>query len=493
MKKKVIIIGGGVAGLSAGIYAARNGFDTEILEMHTIAGGQCTAWTRKGYRFDYCLHWLVGTSKGAFNEIWKETGVLDESTVVIDHEIHSHIILPDGKAFTIFSDINQWEKYLLQLAPEDEKPIRRMCNDMRKSAYLKPFNDPPGLRSPGTYIKSLFEILPVLRVIQKFGRITCKEYFDRLNFQNPFLREALNLSYGDQNFSALVFIFMLGWFNQKNAGYILGGSLPLAQRMLQTFKKEGGIVRFGKKVEHIIVEDHKAKGVVLSDQTKIEADYVIAACDGYSTIYKMLGGKYLSSKVQKAYKQWPLFTAIVQVSFGVNRKLQGTPSILNVINPGRQVGITKLSKGYSIINYSFDPTMAPEGKSTIVIRFESPWELWEPLNDVEYKAAKAKTLEDALLLLEAHYSGITSDIEVTDVATPRTTVRYTGVRKGAYEGFLPTSQNMMKTLDMTLPRLKKFYMAGQWLFPGGGLPPSAQSGKWAVQYICKEEGLGFKN
>jgi thioredoxin reductase len=47
MKEKVIIIGGGVAGLSAGIYAAMNGFDTEILEMHMVAGGQCTAWEVK--------------------------------------------------------------------------------------------------------------------------------------------------------------------------------------------------------------------------------------------------------------------------------------------------------------------------------------------------------------------------------------------------------------------------------------------------------------
>lgn len=59
MSKKVVIIGGGIAGLSAGIYSAMNGFDTEVIEMSAVAGGQCTAWDRKGYRFDYCLHWLV--------------------------------------------------------------------------------------------------------------------------------------------------------------------------------------------------------------------------------------------------------------------------------------------------------------------------------------------------------------------------------------------------------------------------------------------------
>jgi len=86
---------------------------------------------------------------------------------------------------------------------------------------------------------------------------------------------------------------------------------------------------------------------------------------------------------------------------------------------------------------------------------------------------------------------ISGHIEVIDVATPKTNVRYTGVKDGAYEGFLPSRENMMKSLKMTLPKLQNFYMAGQWLVPGGGLPPSAQTGKWAVQLICKKRKQEF--
>ena len=83
-------------------------------------------------------------------------------------------------------------------------------------------------------------------------------------------------------------------------------------------------------------------------------------------------------------------------------------------------------------------------------------------------------------------------IEVCDVATPLTDVNYTGVWKGSYEGFMPSSKNLMNNLNLAIPGLKNFYMAGQWLFPGGGLPPAGQSGKWAIQYICKEENSKFK-
>jgi phytoene dehydrogenase-like protein len=491
MKKKVVIIGGGVAGLSAGIYAAMNGFDTEILEMHTVAGGQCTAWDRKNYRFDYCLHWLVGTSKGAFYDIWRETNVINGQTEIIDHDIHSHIIDQDGKEFFIYSNIDHWEKYLIEIAPEDTRTIQKMCNDMRKSALLEPFALPAELRSPLDYIIILPKMLPVFNLIRKFGRLTCQEYFDKLKFKNENIKSVFHSLYGGRNFSALAFIFMLGWFNQKNAGYIKGGSYPLAQRMVEKLEKLGGKISYRKKVEKIIVEDSTAKGVILNDGTKIDADYVIGTADGYTTIYKMLEGKFVSKKIDYAYKNWELFTPLVQLSFGINKEVKSeSPTIINV-SKGLKIGRTNLDYGYSVMNYSYDSTMAPEGKTTIVMRYETPWKLWENLEGEEYKSEKLQIEKDAINCLETIYPGISENIEVIDVATPKTDVRFTGVKEGAYEGFFPSKENMMKTLEMQLPKLKNFYMAGQWLFPGGGLPPSAQTGKWNIQLICKKEKQKF--
>ncbi len=491
MKPKVIIIGGGVAGLSAGIYSALNGFDTEILEMHKVAGGQCTAWDRKGYRFDYCLHWLVGTSKGAFHDIWKETNVLNDRTEVIDHEIHSQITDRGGNRFIIYADIDRWERYLLELAPEDERPIRKMCRQMRKSVKLEPFALPPELRSPLDYVRLLPKMMPILMLIRKFGRLTCREYFEKLNFRSEKIRSALFAMYGERNFSALAFIFMLGFFNQKNAGYIKGGSYPLAQRMAERFISLGGKISFGKKVEKIVVEKDTARGVILDDGTKIGADYVISAADGYSTLYRMLEGKYISREFDHAYKNWELFPPLVQVSFGINRAIPSEVPILLDFTKGTRIGRTDLPFGYSLMNYSFDPTMAPQGKTVLVLRYESPWKLWENLSEEEYRQEKEQIARDAAALLEKRWPGISADIEVTDVATPKTSVRYTGVKEGAYEGFLPSHENMMKALKMYLPGLKNFYMAGQWLIPGGGLPPSAQSGKWAVQLICRQRKQPF--
>lgn len=491
MKEKVIIIGGGVAGLSAGIYSALNGFDTEIIEMHSVAGGQCTAWDRSQFRFDYCLHWLVGTTKGPFHDVWKETNVLNDQTEIIDHEVHSQIIDQKGNKFTIYSNIDRWEKYLLEIAPEDEKPIRSMCKEMRKSALIEPFTLPPELRSPIDYLRILPQMFPLMLVVQKYGRLTCTEYFDKLNFKSETIKSALYSLYGGRNFSALAFLFMLGWFNQKNAGYIKGGSYPLAQRMVEKYLASGGKITYLRRVDQIIVINNTAKGVILTDGTIKTADYVISAADGYSTIFNMLGGKYISKEIKHAYKNWELFIPLVQVSFGINKEIKSESPIILDFTRSMNIGMTKLDFGFSLMNYSYDDTMAPKGKTTIVMRFESPWKLWENLKGDAYKQEKEQIRRDAVACLNKLYPGIEEYIEVIDIATPKTDVRYTGVKDGAYEGFMPSRENMMKSLKMQLPGLRNFYMAGQWLFPGGGLPPSAQSGKWVVQLICKRNKQKF--
>ena len=80
--KKIIIIGGGIAGLSAGIYAQKLGLESVIYEKHYISGGECTGWDREGFHIDGCIHWLMGTKEGTgLNNIWKDVGALEDVDV----------------------------------------------------------------------------------------------------------------------------------------------------------------------------------------------------------------------------------------------------------------------------------------------------------------------------------------------------------------------------------------------------------------------------
>ncbi|MDR3319185.1 MAG: NAD(P)/FAD-dependent oxidoreductase, partial [Clostridiales bacterium] len=83
MSKRIVIVGGGIAGLTAGIFARLYGFESVIAEKHSLLGGQCTGWYRNGEFVDGCMHWLTGTDDGrGLNKLWRDIGMLGGVEVV---------------------------------------------------------------------------------------------------------------------------------------------------------------------------------------------------------------------------------------------------------------------------------------------------------------------------------------------------------------------------------------------------------------------------
>ena len=78
-----------------------------------------------------------------------------------------------------------------------------------------------------------------------------------------------------------------------------------------------------------------------------------------------------------------------------------------------------------------------------------------------------------------------------DVATPLTFERYTGNRNGSIIGWDVTTQTAFKRIPKTLPGLQNFWMAGQWVELGGGIPMVALSGRNVIQLIAKKDGKAF--
>lgn len=121
MDLPLIIIGSGVAGLTAGCYTRMNGYDTTILEMTDTTGGLCTSWKRKGYLFDGSAAGLAGAAPGnPLYQLWEDIGVAKCCTLHFGGNFDP-IHLPDGKVVTVYSNIDRLERHLLDLFPEDDR------------------------------------------------------------------------------------------------------------------------------------------------------------------------------------------------------------------------------------------------------------------------------------------------------------------------------------------------------------------------------------
>ena len=223
------------------------------------------------------------------------------------------------------------------------------------------------------------------------------------------------------------------------------------------------------------------------------ADIVISAADGHATLLGMLDGKYMTERARQWHEAARVYPSYIQISLGINRDMAGLPR-LTCFRPHSPVIAANREVPYLIVhNYSFDTTLAPKGKTPLVVRFFTDYGYWQQLSADRkaYRAEKDTLAREVIARLDALLPGITGQVEVVDVATPVTYTRYTETWRGATMSWLPTKENFSKSLEKTIPGLQNFYMAGQWLVPGGGLPNALRTGRDAVQIICKQDGRKF--
>ena len=248
----------------------------------------------------------------------------------------------------------------------------------------------------------------------------------------------------------------------------------------------------------ILVENDRAVGVRLVDGSEHRADVVVSAADGHTTIFEMLEGRYVNDEVRRPYEEWQIFQPVIQVSLGVKRDLSGDPHSLVLLlpEPVTIAGVTR--EQINVRHFGYDPTIAPEGKSVLVSLIPSSYDYWKPLGGdrAAYNAEKQDVGRTVLAQLERRFPGISEQVEVVDVATPLTYECYTGNWQGTYEGWLPTAETMQLSMhggmSKTLPGLANFYMAGQWVEPGGGLPPAGTSGRGLIRTLCELDGRPFE-
>jgi phytoene dehydrogenase-like protein len=494
MRESMIIIGGGIAGLSTGCYGQMNGYRTCILEMHDRPGGLCTSWTRQGYTFDGCLHWLVGSRAGSSsNRIWRELGAT-QGREMVDHEEFVRVEGKEGKVFVVYTDTDRLKAHMKDLAPGDAEAIDDFCRTVRRFSRLA---EVMGLGPSGAAdaIRTGIRMLPHLGAMRRYAKISTHEYATR--FSDPFLRESFAAVFDMPDFPMLGVLMTLAWMNNKDAGYPIGGSLAFARSIEKRYLELGGQIEYESPVAEILVVDDRAVGVRLANGTERRADIVVSAADGHATIFDMLGGRYVDDKIRTYYDEWPIFRPIIQVSLGVAADLSDEPHMVSCELEEPVTIAGEARERLSAKHYCYDPTLAPPGKSVVVVMFESDYDYWQALYQEEerYDAEKKDVALKVIDRLEKRFPAIRGQVEVVDVATPMTYERYTGNWRGSMEGWMLTTKNMGTTMgrgmDQTLPGLKDFYMAGQWVEPGGGVPTAALSARKVVRRICREDGKRF--
>ena len=489
-RRKIAIIGGGIAGLCAAVYGLKCGYEVEILEMHDMAGGLAMSWRRGPYTFETCLHWLVGSNPhGEFHRQWKEVFDIDKLTFINPHEF-VRIETEDGDSLRMYTNADMLEAELLRRAPQDVEAISDFIHSVRALGKFKMLDPSGGL--PANWLAMLRD-LPIFPRLLKLGKMSGEEYGS--HFSDPLLRSFF--STGDVGkLTAIAMIMSLGWMHEENAGYCIGGSQAIIRLITSRIADLGGKVRYKARVERILVENDTAVGVQLANGEIVRADWVISAADGYATIFEMLGGQYADETIREIYDERHTFASYLQVSLGIGMDLRDQPAMLScILKQPVQIDPQTDTNHLAFRFFHFDPSFAPPGSTAVTSLLPTRnFEYWINLRATYpalYQAEKHRVAEAVIDLLERRIPGVRRAIEVTDVSTPATVMRYTGNWKASQEGWLIEPGDGFKPLPNILPGLKRFMMIGQWVMPGGGLPSGPMTARPAIKAICKQDHVPF--
>lgn len=492
---KLIIIGGGIAGLSAGIYACQSGIDTTIYEMHSIPGGNSTGWRRKGYYIEGGMHWLNGSGeKTPLYQLWKETGALQENNPVYNRDPFL-TYMGEGGPICLYRDPEKLREHLLSISPEDKDAILSLIRDIKVIGNLSmPVANVRGVKTkrkmapPFSMLLHLPKALPCMK---RLSSMSTRAYIER--FRHKGIRTLLMSVCGD-DMAATAIAFTLASLSTGDSGYPKGGALRMAQNMADTFLSLGGTLYYGKKVQQIIIEDGKAAGIRTEDGIE-QADAFIIASDTRTAIDSLFE-QPLDEPWMDIMRRETAPVSCTFVSIGVSSDLGRLPE--NLIYPLKKP-LQFMNREINAIGFNHYANFegyAPDGCTVLTcILLGDTYDEWKEAQENGTYTSKKQELADAVIALLAESIPETAGkVEMWDIATPLTYERYCGTWRGSWMSVLkPSATGMPASYPLCSETIQNLYFAGQRMLAPGGLPTALTTGRQAVQYLCRDADIIFQN
>lgn len=484
LKRHIIIIGGGVAGMSCGIYALRSGYEVTILEHNLALGGVCTSWHRGPYIIDGGLHWLTG---GPFMPLYEELGIPALVELRALETWTTYRDLSCGLELPVTRDLDGFIARLIELSTGDRAELERVRAGTQAMAGMSLPLTPHELMGPREGLRQLWELHETAGALLHFRKSVAQWAGEHI--QSPQLRRIFT-SLVPPSAPAFFLLMVLGFLEQGYLSRPVGGTTAFRDALEQTFRRLGGNVELHATVDQISIRDERVTGVKLADGSERSANIVVSTASTPETMFRLLDGRYDAAALRERLAHWKLFDPIVLASFGVDQPYADAPS-LSIIDGLPQVMIGgRLQDQLYVRACNDDVAFAPPGHSVVQVMMPSDYDYWTTQND-RYASEKEAVAQALIERLEPCFPSLRQSVRMTDVATPLTYWRSARAWRGAYEGWLPTSESFFSRLDRRVSGLSGMYLAGQWVAPGGGIPSAALSGRQVAQLICRDHDSNF--
>lgn len=479
MTYDIIIIGGGLGGLTAGAKLAGEGRSVLLLEQHDRPGGCATTFKRKDFMMEVGLHEMDGLHPAdGKHKIFDELGVYDGVEFLPLPEFYRFkndrmdMVMPHSKEEAVLLLKKQWPDQ----SDGIDKYFERLINARRINILER---DKPDI-SIGEYLDSIFTNEDIkLFLLGNLG------YFH----DDPY---TLSLRY---------FSIAEGAYFQGRANYIKGGSQNLSNRLVDIIREHGGKVLMNHEVTSICTEKDKVTSISFKNnlpgnhaEIKASAEQYIANA-ALANIADMLDDAH-GAALRKQIRPHQIGASLLTVYFGFSKPLKeiGSKHYSTFVyddSVRSQKDILQNNhsdfntRSYTFVDYSqVDAQLAPPDKSVGAICAIDYTEDWESLSRDEYKKKKKEVADIFISRLDKLIPGLKDIVEYVEVGTAATVKRYTLNPKGAVYGF---AQNPGRTALNGINGLDNIHIASAWGKFGGGFSGAIFCGYMTAMDIIRKK------
>lgn len=491
----VVVIGAGLGGLSASAFLAVAGKKVLLLEQHNVPGGYASSFRRGRFEFEISLHELSGLGhpdrRGSLWRLLERCDVAHRVEFLPVREFYRSVF-PDVDV-TLPATREGFEETLCRAFPEEAEGIKRVTAlifDTAREAVRANREGPEVVaRDPAAFPN----------LLSCMGR-TVDDVL-RSEVSDERARAVIAQTWGyycnpPDRLSFLVFALSLASYLRFGPAHIKGRSQALSQAFVDSIEERGGNVWLNSAVTRILVAEGKVRGVVTQDGTEIACPYVVCNVNPFVACLNLIGRENIPSWYLRRLGAGSggLSTFNVYLGLDCPPERLGVENYEVFINLGydfsRQyesmvAGPDGDPLGMTMATYSaLDQSFSPPGTTAMVLVSVSRADPWLKLSPSQYVQAKESLANKLLDIAEKLTPDIRDHLEVVEVATPLTNMRYTANVAGSIIGFDETFQGTgMQRLPNRGP-LEGLYFAGAWAGLGGGFEPSMVSG-----YVASSEVL----
>lgn len=489
--KKVIIIGAGPGGLTAGMILAKRGFDVSIFEKRNVPGGRNSSFTKNGFTFDVGPTFLM--MKYILDEVFELAGQKAEDYLKFTRLSPMYRLYYEDNHLDVYEEKAKMKKEIERVFPEDasglekfiEKESKRFervvpCLEKDYSSFFDYFSKPVLLGLPYFSLgKTLYSVLG--------------DYFKNPKTRIAFTFQSKYLGMSPWKCPGAFGIIP---FIEHSMGiyHVEGGLSKISDAMAELVKKNGGKINYNKEVKEIIFKDKEAKGIELKNGKKYFADSVVINADfahAMTSLFPKNTVKYTKNKVEK--KEYSCSTFMMYL--GLNKKVNlKHHSIFFAKNYKKNVDQLFKKGNFSTDDISFyvrnsgitDKVVVPKGKSQLYFLIPVPNKKigdkinWKTLGS-KIKKTVLKTLKERTGL------DIEKDIISETYVSPNEWQKDYDVFFGAVFNLSHKLRQMLWLRPHNeLESVKNCYLVGGGTHPGSGLPTIYESGRITAELIDKK-------